>query len=115
MYNAMPSRLCELLGHLSHHGHLSYLSHLGHLNTLNPYSPITQEPITSDSYPHGAFITELNLEDPDLSEGYPVDDLLIPLTTSSPLTDTPRYRCPKWAWLPHEREPNMTDSCPRWA
>jgi hypothetical protein len=79
-YSGMPSGLYILLGHLgqlghpSHLGHLGYLSNIGNLNTLNPYS-LTTTPI--DSY-FGAFITEMDPNDPGLIKGYFTDNLLNP-------------------------------------
>ena len=67
--NDMPS---SHSGHLRHVSHLSYLSTISNLNILNPY-PLDSAPTDR------AFITELNLEDPCLPEGYYEDDLLNPL------------------------------------
>jgi hypothetical protein len=83
----MSSGSCVLLehlrqlGHSSHLGHLGYLSNISNLNTLDPY-PLDTAPI--DSY-NGAFITEMNPDDPGPSEGYFTDKLLDPLPTDTPL------------------------------
>jgi hypothetical protein len=73
--NDMPS---SHSGHLRHVSHLSYLSTISNLNILNPY-PLDSAPTDR------AFITELNLEDPCLPEGYYEDDLLNPLPITTPL------------------------------
>jgi hypothetical protein len=83
----MPSSLCIHLGHIGHIGHIGHLSHLGYLstignlNTLNPYPLATT---LMDSY-HRAFITEMDPNNPGLSEGYFTDNLLNPLPTTTPL------------------------------
>ena len=64
-----------------HSSHLVYLGTIGNLDTLDPY-PLDSAPTDS---PLKAFITKLDPEDPGLLEGYHEDDLLDPLSISTPL------------------------------
>jgi hypothetical protein len=77
----MPSSHSGHLRHLSHLSHLGYLGTVGNLDTLDPY-PLDSAPTDS---PLKAFITKLDPEDPGLLEGYHEDDLLDPLSISTPL------------------------------
>jgi hypothetical protein len=70
--------------HPSHPSHLSFLSNIGILDTLNP-TPHDTTP--TDSH-HKAFITEMDSNDPGLSEGYFADNSLNPLPTDTPLLPT---------------------------
>jgi hypothetical protein len=81
MHNNMPSGPCIYLRHLSH---LGYLGIISNLDTLDPYSFDTT---LIDSY-HRAFITEMDPDNPGLSEGYFVDNLPDPLSIATPLLPT---------------------------
>jgi hypothetical protein len=65
-------------------GHFSHLVYLGTIGNLDTLDPIPLATTLTDSY-HGAFITEMDPDDPGPLEGYFVDNSLDPLSTATPL------------------------------